>query len=45
VKMEMKTPPAPVEVLKYTISSTGGNKGTIQLAWEKHIASVSVAAK
>ena len=45
VKMEMKTPPAPIEMLKYTISSTGGNKGTIQLAWEKHIASVSVAAK
>ena len=45
VKMEMKTPPAPVEVLKYTISSTGGNQGTIQLAWEKHIASVGVTAK
>src|ERR1700679_2900598 len=42
VKMEMKTPPAPVEVLKYTISSTGGNKGTIQLAWEKHITRVAV---
>jgi hypothetical protein len=45
VKMEMSKPPAPIEVLKYTISSTGGNKGTIQLAWEKHIASVAVTAK
>jgi hypothetical protein len=45
VKMEMSKPPAPVEVLKYTISSTGANKGTIQLAWEKHIASVAVTAK
>jgi hypothetical protein len=45
VKMEMRKPPAPIEVLKYTISSTGGNKGTIQLAWEKHIASVGVTAK
>jgi hypothetical protein len=45
VKMQMRTPPAPVEVLKYTITSTGGKKGTIQLAWEKHIGSVSVTAK
>jgi hypothetical protein len=45
VKMQMGTPPAPVEVLKYTITSTGGKKGTIQLAWEKHIGSVSVTAK
>jgi hypothetical protein len=45
VKMEMKTPPAPIEMLKYTIASTGGNKGTIQLAWEKHVASVSVTSK
>jgi hypothetical protein len=45
VKMAMKTPPAPIEVLKYTITSTGGNKGIIQLAWEKHIASVGVTAK
>jgi hypothetical protein len=45
VKMEMSKPPAPVETLKYTISSAGGNKGTIQLAWEKHVASVPVTAK
>jgi Protein of unknown function (DUF2911) len=45
VKMDMRKPPAPVEMLKYTISSTGGNKGTIQLAWENHIATVNVTAK
>jgi hypothetical protein len=45
VKMMMTKPPAPIEMLKYTISSSGGNKGTIQLAWEKHIASVAVTAK
>jgi hypothetical protein len=45
VKMDMKTPPAPIEVLKYTITSTGGNKGIIQLAWEKHIAAVGITAK
>ena len=45
VKMDMRKPAAPVEELKYTITSTGGNKGTIQLAWEKHIASVGVMAK
>src|ERR1700678_114250 len=45
VKMEMRTPPALIEVLKYKIAGTGGNKGTIQLAWEKHIASVAVTPK
>jgi len=45
VKMDMKTPPAPIEVLKYTITSTGGNKGIIELAWEKHMATVGVTAK
>jgi Protein of unknown function (DUF2911) len=45
VKMEMRKPPAPVEVLKYTITSTGANKGAIELAWENHIATVNVAAK
>jgi Protein of unknown function (DUF2911) len=44
VKMEMSQPPAPIETLKYTITSSGGKRGKIQLAWEKHIASVSVTA-
>jgi hypothetical protein len=45
VKMEMSKPPSSIEMLKYTITSLGGNKGAIQLAWEKHIASVAVTAK
>src|SRR5580692_5484892 len=45
VKMQMTKPPALIEMLKYTISSTGGNKGTTQLARENHIASVPVTAK
>jgi hypothetical protein len=39
VKMQMSKPPATVENLKYTIAD-----GKITLAWENHIASVSVAA-
>jgi hypothetical protein len=45
VKMDMSKPPSTVEVLRYTIDSSGGNKGTIQLAWENHIAAVAVTAK
>jgi hypothetical protein len=45
VKMTMSKPPALIELLKYTIHSSGGNKGTIELAWEKHIATVKVTAK
>lgn len=45
VKMEMSKPPAPIEMLKYTITSTGGNKGVLELAWENHIAKVPVIAK
>ncbi len=45
VKMAMSTPPAPVERLKYTIASTGANKGTIELAWEKHVASVAITTQ
>ena len=45
VKMDMSKPPSTVEMLRYTIESSGGNKGTIQQAWENHIAAVAVAAK
>ena len=42
VKMQMSKPAAPVEVLKYTITATGDNKGTIQLEWADVVASVDV---
>jgi hypothetical protein len=45
VKMTMSKPPALVEQLKYTLTSTGGNKGKLELAWENHVASVAFTAK
>jgi hypothetical protein len=45
VKMTMSKPPAMVEQLKYTLSNAGGNKARLQLAWEDHIASVTIAVK
>jgi hypothetical protein len=45
VKMKMSKPPATVENLKYTLSGQGGNKGTLQLAWESHVASVPFTVK
>jgi hypothetical protein len=45
VKMEMSKPPALIETYKMTLSSGGGNSGTLQLEWENHIASVSFKAK
>jgi hypothetical protein len=43
--MTMSRPPAPVEQLKYTITTQGGNKGVLQLAWENHIATVPVTVQ
>jgi hypothetical protein len=45
VKMTMSVPPAPVERLKYTFSDLGTAKGKLQIAWDKHIASVPVVVK
>jgi hypothetical protein len=45
VKMNMSKPAAPIEHLKYTLSSVGGNKGKLELAWENHVASVPVTVK
>jgi hypothetical protein len=38
--MKMSKPDAMVENLNYTITSQGGDTGTITLAWENHVASV-----
>ncbi len=40
VPMKMSKPPAMVEDLKYTLTSDGGSKGTLTLAWEYKEASV-----
>jgi hypothetical protein len=43
-KMKMSKPPAMVENLVYTLTDTGGGKGTLTLAWENHSASVPIKA-
>jgi hypothetical protein len=45
VTMTMAKPPAMVEELKYTLADTGGNKGTLTLAWENVVASVPFTVK
>lgn len=45
VKMKMAKPPSVVEVLNYVLEDSGNGKGKLTLAWENHIASVSVSAK
>jgi hypothetical protein len=45
VRMTMSKPPAPIETLRYVLSDEGGNKGTLRLEWENHIASVPFAVK
>ncbi len=45
VKMTMTKPSAPVETMKYTLSTQGGNRGKLELAWENHIASVPFTVK
>ena len=44
-KMHMSKPPSMVENLKYTITDSGGGKGTLTLAWEDHSASVPISTK
>jgi len=41
----MSKPKAMVEQLKYTISSSGGNKGKLELGWENVDASVNFTVK
>jgi hypothetical protein len=45
VKMTMSKPKTMVEQLKYTLSSSGGNKGKLELAWENLAASVNFTVK
>jgi hypothetical protein len=44
-KMEMSKPPKPVETYKMTLTSAGGNKGKLQLAWENTVAEVAITVK
>jgi hypothetical protein len=44
-KMEMSKPSAPIETFKITLSSGGGDKGTLQMEWADHSASVAFTVK
>jgi hypothetical protein len=43
--MTMSKPPAPVEQYRMTLSSAGGNKGKLELAWENMAGSVNFTVK
>jgi hypothetical protein len=43
--MKVTKPPAKVETYKMTLSSAGGNKGTLTLAWDETEASVDFMVK
>ena len=45
VKMTMSKPPALVERLNYTLTDQGANTVELKLAWEQHIATVSMSVK
>lgn len=45
VQMIMSKPPEPIETYKMTLSEGGPNAAKLELAWEKHIATVDIAAK
>ena len=45
VPMQMSKPPKAVETYKMTLTSLGGNKGKLQLAWENTVASVDFTVK
>ena len=45
VKMAMARPAAPVEKLKYTLTAVDGKSAKLDLAWENHEASVTMAVK
>jgi hypothetical protein len=45
VKMDMSKPSKPIETYKMTLSSLGGNKGKLQLAWENTVAEVAITVK
>ena len=45
VPMDMSKPSAPIETYKMTLSTAGGNKGKLELAWDNTIASVPIVLK
>jgi len=45
VPLTITKPPSPIETYKITLSSTGGNKGKLQLEWENVVAAVDFTVK
>jgi len=45
VRMDMSKPPAPIEKYRMTLSSLGGNKAKLELAWENTVAAVTITVK
>jgi hypothetical protein len=45
VPMDISKPPAAIETLKYTLTSTGADSGKLQLEWENVVASVPFTIK
>jgi Protein of unknown function (DUF2911) len=45
VPMKMSKPASTVEILKYDLANTSGNKGKLTLSWENHVASVDFTVK
>ena len=45
VAMNMSKPPAPIEKMRIALSSEGGNKGKLEIAWENFVASVPITVK
>jgi Protein of unknown function (DUF2911) len=45
VPMTVTKPAAPIELMKITLTGTGGNKGKLQVEWENVIASVPLTVK
>jgi hypothetical protein len=45
VPMAMSQPKSPIEVYKMTLSPTGVKSARLQMAWERHIASVNIVVK
>jgi hypothetical protein len=43
--MNMSVPAARVEVLKYTFVDLFSPKGRLDIAWDKHVASVPITVK
>ncbi|HEY1756794.1 MAG TPA: DUF2911 domain-containing protein [Bryobacteraceae bacterium] len=45
IRMTMSKPPSVIEMLKYTLTDQGAGNVKLQLEWERHIASVTIAVK